>query len=152
MFPELQYHCVGLPTEQDQFLEIAKALSVEGHVTFHGRVEDEHLKHLILDCDLFVMLSHMTTTGDVEGFGIAILEANALGLPAIGSLGCGIEDAIAEGQSGRLIEPADSKAFIEAISTILSDYECYRAEAKAWAAKHDWSKIVEDYVIAIKSL
>ena len=37
--------------------------------------------------DIFIMMSEMTESGDVEGFGIAIIEANSLGLPSIGTLG-----------------------------------------------------------------
>ena len=47
-----------------------------------------------LASDVFVMLSSPTSTGDVEGFGIAIIEANALSLPSIGAKDCGIEDAL----------------------------------------------------------
>ena len=52
-----------------------------------------------------------TDKGEGEGFGIALLEANALGIPTIGALGSGIEDAIADGVSGKLIENADIEGF-----------------------------------------
>jgi len=150
-YPNVHYHCVGIPTEAEAFLKTAALLGVEPHITFHGSVSDLVLKQILLQTDVFVMLSTESTTGDVEGFGIAILEANAMGVPAIGSKGCGIDDAISEGQSGKLIDPTNANAFIDALTAILSDYERYRAEAKAWAAQHDWSKIVKRYVEVIES-
>ena len=53
--------------------------------------------------DIFVMLSEETTTGDVEGFGIAVIEANALGIPTIGTMGSGLEDAISDKITGFLV-------------------------------------------------
>ena len=37
---------------------------------------------VIYDSNIFIMLSNNLISGDVEGFGIAILEANYFGLPA----------------------------------------------------------------------
>ena len=127
----------------------AQALGVDHHITFHGKVEELQLKSLLLGCDLFVMLSGTTSSGDVEGFGIAILEANALGIPAIGALGCGIEDAIQQGKSGYLIDAKDSKAFLKAIETLLKDKESFAKQAKDWAKQHDWNIVGERYVEVI---
>src|SRR5690606_11393034 len=110
-YPEIHYHCIGIPTEAADFFEQAKVLGVDQQVTFHGAVDDQTLKEMLLATEVFVMLSTESPTGDVEGFGIAILEANALGIPAIGSKGCGIEDAIQEGISGFLVATQDAVAF-----------------------------------------
>ena len=64
-FPELQYHCVGIPTEAAVFLEKAKSLGVAKHITFHGSVTDAILKQTLLQTDVFVMLSTESKTGDV---------------------------------------------------------------------------------------
>jgi phosphatidylinositol alpha-1,6-mannosyltransferase len=92
------------------------------------------------------MLSSATATGDVEGFGIAILEANALGVPAIGSLGCGIEDAIHDGKSGLLVQHDDAKAFIVALQQLLDHKVEFSKEAKDWAQLHDWRVIIDRYL------
>lgn len=149
-FPELQYHCVGIPTEAERFLTIAKALKVDSHVTFHGKVDAAYLRQLIQASDVFVMLSSATTTGDVEGFGIAILEANAMGVPAIGALGCGIEDAIHEGKSGFLVQYDDAHAFTKALQQLLDHKTEFSKQAKAWAHGHDWNLIIKKYVEVIE--
>ena len=145
-FPKLHYHCVGIPTEAERFLTLAKALKVDTYVTFHGRVDQEHLQQVLSASDVFVMLSRATTTGDVEGFGIAILEANALGVPAIGAKGSGIEDAIQQGVTGFLIDPNDAQAFETALKQLLAHKEDFSKQAKAWAQAHDWKLIIERYV------
>jgi len=145
-YPNLQYHCVGIPTEKEYFLSEAKRLEVDKHIIFYGRVSVEKLQQLLMISDICVMLSGETKTGDVEGFGIAILEANALGIPAIGSKNCGIEDAISENNSGILISNTSSEEFINAIDKISSNYAHFSLESKKWAAQHTWDIIIKKYL------
>lgn len=145
-YPEIHYHCVGIPTQKEEFISIALKLKVETHITFHGKVSDSHLQELLQSSDVFVMLSNPTQTGDVEGFGIAIIEANALGLPSIGSINCGIEDAISNKKSGILVTYNDSEVFLKALNEILSKYENYKFEAKQWAKQHTWETIIKQYI------
>ncbi|PYE82124.1 phosphatidylinositol alpha-1,6-mannosyltransferase [Winogradskyella epiphytica] len=144
-FPELHYHCVGIPTEADDFMVIAQSLGVEDYITFHGSVSEERLKQVLQATDIFVMLSSESRSGDVEGFGIAILEANAMGVPAIGSKGCGIEDAVLDGASGFLISNESDIEFKNAINRIMASPINFKQEALKWANQHSWSTIIKRY-------
>lgn len=145
-FPEIHYHMVGIPTCENEFTIEAQKLGVEKHITFHGILSDEALKGCLEESTIFVMLSSETASGSIEGFGIAVLEANYLGIPAIGSKGCGIEDAVLEGKSGHLIAYQDTEAFIQAIKNIQEQEEAYRKEAIKWGDQHRWSKIIHEYL------
>lgn len=149
--PNIHYHCVGLPTQKLEFLKEAKRLNVDNNLSFHGRIKHEDLINFYRDSDVFVMLSSPTKTGDVEGFGIAILEANYFGLPAIGSTNCGIEDAINNYRSGILVDPNDTQAFVKALNEVLSNKEAYKKEAENWASNHTWELIIETYKKEIMS-
>jgi phosphatidylinositol alpha-1,6-mannosyltransferase len=149
-FPELHYHCVGIPMEADAFMSVARSLNVDTHVTFHGSVHDAKLKDVLDATTIFVMLSTESVTGDVEGFGIAILEANAMGIPAIGAIGCGIEDAINKGKSGLLVSVNDTNAFVEGVSHIIENTSEFKKESKKWAEQHDWSHIIKRYIALLK--
>ena len=85
-------------------------------------------------------------TGDIEGFGIAIIEANYFGLPAIGAKDCGIEDAIDDTKSGRLIAFDAIDEFKLAIKDILANYDTYKKHAKEWALQHSWDLIIKWYI------
>lgn len=150
-YPDLQYHCIGIPTETSAFLEQAKFLGVCKHVIFHGAVSNSDLKSMILATDVFVMLSTESPTGDVEGFGIAILEANAMGIPSIGSKNCGIEDAILDGKSGILVSRESVSEFEDALKCILENPDVYKKEATTWANLHSWDKIIERYIKVIEA-
>lgn len=148
-YPDLKYHVVGIPTEMETLKNLALNLGVEGAVVFHGKVSDAEKVVLLMNADIFVMLSETTNTGDAEGFGIAILEANSLGIPAIGAKGCGIEDAINEGVSGKLISNNDPKQFLMALEEILNNYEAYSKGAKQWSKNFSWNKVIKMYISII---
>ena len=83
---------------------ITAHLELTGHVHLLGHVDDEEL-----DCAYFASQVHVFPVlqqhNDVEGFGMVAMEAAAHGLPTIGFAVGGVPDAVAEGISGRLIEP-----------------------------------------------
>src|SRR5690606_33958529 len=136
-FPELHYHCIGLAKASEALVDTARHLGVDSHLTLHGAVAHPVLLSLLSQADLVVMLSTESPDGDVEGFCIALLEANALGIPVIGARNCGIEDAIQDGVSGLLIDAHDAQAFARAIATLLADYARFSEGARQWAKSHD---------------
>ena len=148
-YPNIHYHCVGIKGEFEVFLVEAKRIGVDKHITFHGILNDDDLKRVLLATDVFVMLSQESVTGDVEGFGIAILEANAIGIPAIGAKNCGIEDAIDNGITGFLIEGNDSKALKNSLDNILENKLVFQENSREWAKQHDWSQLIKRYIALI---
>ena len=56
-----------------------------------------------------------------EGFGSVLIEAAAIGLPAIASNIYGISDAVVDGETGILHEPKNFKEIKKAIITLSSD-------------------------------
>ncbi|WP_460219692.1 glycosyltransferase family 4 protein [Psychroserpens sp. MEBiC05023] len=148
-YPEVHYHCVGLLGTMDDCLAEAKRLNVASHITFHGVLSNEDLKNVLANTNVFVMLSQESPTGDVEGFGIAILEANAIGIPAIGSVNCGIEDAIDNGVTGFLIDSQNQEDFKTSIDQILDNQHVFENNALEWAKQHDWNEIIKRYITLI---
>lgn len=146
VFPNLHYHCIGIHAEGQFVTEMTKVLEVENHVSFHGVIENDILKGYLAQSDVFAMLSKPGIKGDVEGFGIAILEANTMGIPAIGAFGSGVEEAIEVGQSGAIVPLGDSKAFVAAVREILNNKAHYKEGAENWAKAHDWDIIIKKYM------
>jgi glycosyltransferase involved in cell wall biosynthesis len=56
-----------------------------------------------------------------EAYGMALLEAAAAGLPAIAGRERGVPEIIAEGETGRLVEPRRPEAFAAALVALLDD-------------------------------
>lgn len=150
-FPGIHYHIVGLPTCKDEFFELAGNLKVSDHVTFHGRLAGrEQLAGMYKSADCFIILSENQKDGDVEGFGIVVLEANYFGLPAIGALGCGISDAIENDKNGILVDGDDASRIGDALERILNSKDKFSGGAREWARSHDWTVIGECFVEALR--
>lgn len=143
-YPALHYHIVGLPAGQEELMELATRLGVAEYVTIHGTLSQHNLKRAFKSADIFCMLSEQTSAGDVEGFGIAILEANINGLPAIGSNHGGIPDAIKNGFNGYVINAYSADELQTAVDKILSsDRIQLRHNSVSWAMAHNWSVLVK---------
>jgi glycosyltransferase involved in cell wall biosynthesis len=83
-----------------------------------------------------------------EGLGIVLLEAQALGVPVIGTDVGGIPDVIAHETTGLLVPPSDAKALAAAIVRVLAEpgLGARLAEgASGRLAAFDWDKIAERY-------
>ena len=150
-FPEIHYHCIGIPTEKDKFTKLAVSLNVLDNITFHGVLSELEKSIILNDCSIFCMLSSVLKNGDVEGFGIAVLEANNVGIPAVGSNDSGIADAINNHYSGILIDPNDELQLVEALEEILNNYANYAKNAREWSKKFHWDTIITQYEKALNS-
>ncbi|HCM76556.1 MAG TPA: glycosyltransferase [Cytophagales bacterium] len=150
--PGVCYHMVGISPEKNKLMAQILASDLQNHVRFHGVLSDQNLSSLLNRTDIFFMLSENRSDGDVEGFGIALIEANYFGVPTIGSLGCGIEQAIKDGYNGKLVPFNDPTKIAAAIDEILANYEAYSINSRAWSQDHFWSSIINRYLKVLSSL
>jgi glycosyltransferase involved in cell wall biosynthesis len=78
-----------------------------------------------------------------EAFGMALLEAQASGVPVVAGSGAGIREIVVPGMTGLLVPPGDATAFAEAVRSLVVDPERRAVFAEAAqqrvAAEHDLS-------------
>lgn len=148
--PQIHYHIIGIPTEMNSFTELAKKLDVLENISFHTSIPDSQKDAILKQAKVFFMLSDNLKNGDVEGFGIAVLEANALKIPAIGSKNTGIADAIKDNFSGKLVNPHDVNEISNAFDEIMSNYETYSKNASKWSGQFLWDSIIKQYLEIIE--
>jgi len=146
----IEYHIIGIPTELANLNATVQSLGVSKNVIVHGVVSEADKVSILRKMDIFIMLSENLENGDVEGFGIAIIEANLLGIPAIGSKGTGVEQAIDEGNSGVLVNAYNPEEIGNAIIQIRNSYNKFSESSIKWAQKHDWSYIGDAYAAIMK--
>jgi glycosyltransferase involved in cell wall biosynthesis len=118
---------------------------------FHGFVSMEKKINLLQSAWVFIAPSR------VEGWGIAVLEANACGTPAVGSDVNGLRDSIRDGESGLLVDGSNPTEFAACINDLLSNTqkrETFEANARSWAEQHSWEQTVdqlEELFISVSS-
>jgi phosphatidyl-myo-inositol dimannoside synthase len=115
---------------------------------------DAHARELLLNtCDIFVQ-PNIRVPGDMEGFGISVIEAVSCELPVVASRLEGLQDAIADRESGYLVEPENPQAFKDIIQTLLSDdakRQSFGQHARRYIVTHfDWSVISQKYLETLK--
>lgn len=152
-FPDVHYHMVGLPTNQQEIESLADELGVLAYITIHGRLPlKQDLFDVYKQADCFMILSENQDDGDVEGFGIVILEANYFGIPAIGAIGSGIEDAINDDYNGYLVDGNDGSQITNRLQSVLKNMSRLNEGAVDWAKQHDWNNIGQLYITELENI
>ena len=94
-----------------------RAHRLEGRIIVLGRVSDTTRTLLYHSADMFIM-PNIERPNDVEGFGIAAIEAGICGLPVVASNLQGLRDAVSDGKTGYLVTPGDPRGFIDCIMSM----------------------------------
>ncbi|MDW8248418.1 MAG: glycosyltransferase family 4 protein [Myxococcales bacterium] len=117
---DLLYIVAGDGPDRGRLEGLVARLGLEKNVRFLGTVSEETLLDLYRLANVFVMMSR-SEGFDVEGFGVALLEANACGKAVIGAREGGIPDAIEDEVTGLLVPPRDEHALAAALGRLLND-------------------------------
>ena len=114
----------------EELVEQRDRLGLKDHVEFHGAVSRDEVRTLLADSSVFVLPCRVGTTGDRDGFPIAILEAMAVGVPVVTTPVGGIPEGIVDGESGLLVPPRDPSALAAALQKLLCDPQLRQDLAK----------------------
>lgn len=118
--PDVRYLIVGTGPEESNLKRMTEDLGLREHVVFTGFVPESDLPKYYNACDVFIM-ANREINGDIEGFGIVFLEANACCKPVIGGKSGGTMDAIENGKTGFLVNPLNVEEISNALITLLTD-------------------------------
>ena len=137
-FPNIRYFIIGQGPEKQRLQLLAEHLQVSNHCIFTGRVSEAQLHKYYQLADCFIMPG-LQIGSEVEGFGIAFIEASAHGLPVIGSDIGGCGDAIKDSITGYLIAPDNDEALYKKTLKLLTDTNLRHKMGRAghqWVASH----------------
>ncbi|PWB67736.1 MAG: hypothetical protein C3F15_17480 [Holophagae bacterium] len=77
-------------------------------------------------------------TGQVEAFGVAVVEAMACGMPVVGTRSGGIVETVIDGVTGLLVEPGDEEGQAAALLRLAADVGLRREMgAEGWRRARD---------------
>jgi len=89
---------------------LAGELGLDGKVEFMGPRPPIEVAQALREARCFVQHSLIAPSGDSEGTPVAIIEAQAAGLPVVSTRHAGIPDVVVEGKTGFLVEEQDVEA------------------------------------------
>ena len=139
--------------ERDNIEAAIEAAGLGNRVCRLGRISEEDLIELYRRGQLFVM-PNIVVPGDMEGFGIVMLEAGACGLPTLAADLEGIADVIEDGVNGWFAPSEDADAFATRIRALLEDPDEVHAASERTAEyvknTFTWDKTAERYLDALR--
>lgn len=151
--PDLVYHIVGAGSKayEESLKALVASLNLEENVKFRGEQTGQQLIDILRNSDLYVH-TPASASWNFEGFGIVYLEANACGLPVVGSESGGVSAAIQHGYNGYIVPERDSEALSGLLLKLLNQRitDDIRASCIEHAKKHDWSNIAEKFISLYK--
>lgn len=153
--PDVLYLVAGDGPERRKIESVVRARGLSERVRLLGGISDLELEHLYRGADLF-MMPNVPVPGDMEGFGLVMVEAGSCGVPVIASRLEGIADVVTEGENGHLVETGDVEGFRDAILHYYGAPEVL-AEASLRARLHTvarfgWSGVTDRYIEVMEGL
>jgi phosphatidylinositol alpha-1,6-mannosyltransferase len=154
LLPEdVHYFVAGEGPEAPRIRRVAEEAGVDARVALLGAVSEADLESVYRGADLFVM-PNIQVPGDMEGFGLVLLEAGMCGLPAVAARLEGIEDVVREGENGNLVTSGNAAEFRDAILRYRNDPDALLAAsaraAEVVAREFSWNSVTERYIEAIQ--
>jgi len=113
---------VGHGPEEDAVRELADRMGIAGDVRFAGEEPDvaRHLRGAGL----------LLSTSEFEGFGLAVLEAMACGVPVVATDSGGVREVVSDA-CARIVPVGDAEGLAEAAVEILRDRDLGRSLGEA---------------------
>lgn len=154
--PTAVYIIGGTGPCEKELKELASQMNLENKVIFTGFIPDEELPLYYNLCDVFLLLTReIKRKGNVEGFGMVFIEANACGKPVIGGRTGGTLDAIVDGRTGFLVDPLNLEEISEKLIELLTNDDLAKTlgeEGRKRAVKDFyWQKISKEFWKLINS-
>ncbi len=150
--PNLVYVLAGAGDDKGYYRQLAKKNGVQEHVKFIGKVADQDLPPLYNCCDVFIMCSREKREirrNIVEGFGIVFLEASSAAKPVIGGNSGGVSEAVKDGFTGILVDPANISDIADAVVSLMTDSvlaQQYGRNGRAWVEKEmNWKRASKEF-------
>ncbi|MDB5064447.1 MAG: hypothetical protein JWM18_881 [Chloroflexi bacterium] len=135
-WPDLRVEIVGDGPERGRLEALIRRLALEETVTLRGYVSRDRLNAVLRSAWISVNAS------DGEGWGLSVIEANALGRPVVARRVPGLRDSIVDGVTGWLYDGhGDLAVAIDRGLRVTAHQDTAAALAercRSWAAQFSW--------------
>ncbi len=139
--PSARLHLVGEGNFEEECKALVKTQKLDDSVYFHGWMELCQIKQIVSQCRFGVFPSR------IESFGLAMAEAQAVGMPIIAARAGALPEFIEDKVNGILIPPNNAPALAQAMIAALDDPESMEPlgeKAKTLAQERfNWKKTAE---------
>ncbi len=121
-------------------------------VTVHRRLTQNDIRAELGQAQIYLHGSVTLDNGHAEAFGIANLEAQAVGTPVVAFRSGGVGEAVEDGRTGLLADERDVAGMADALGSLLGDpdrWNAFHRRAPAWVQERfdivRQTALLEDY-------
>jgi phosphatidyl-myo-inositol dimannoside synthase len=148
------YLVAGRGRDMPALQQEAASLGLDRVVRWLGYVPEADLPDLYRSADLFALCTREERDEpDVEGFGLAFLEAQACGIPVVGTRTGGIADAVQDGRGGWLIGQDDVGGLEKILASVAVDPEGIRDMGRVARQRIEseatWDHYIDRFIAAL---
>ena len=147
-FPDVELIVIGRGADRKRLEQVAAETGVAARTRFAGFVSDEERDALLAETRVSVCPSPK------EGWGLTVIESNALGTPVVATDAPGLRDSVEHGRTGFLFPNGDIDALADCIGRLLGD-DALAAEmsaaAVAWSLHFDWDRAADEMADALET-
>ncbi|MEM6615069.1 MAG: glycosyltransferase [Pseudomonadota bacterium] len=119
--PDSVLHIIGDGPLWDRCIKEIDRLVLNGRVHLHGAQNPDFVRQKLREAEIFVQHSITAKDGDMESFGVSLIEAMASFVPVVATNHNGFSDTVSNGNTGILVDEHDIDSMADAISALLSD-------------------------------
>jgi len=134
-FPDARILVIGRGGAQARLEALARDLGLADRTRFTGFVTDEERTALLAETRVCVCPS------EKEGWGLTVIEANAVGTPVVARDAPGLRESVRHGDTGYLVPAPSPEQFAHRIGQLLEDDALstrMSRDALAWSKRFDW--------------
>jgi glycosyltransferase involved in cell wall biosynthesis len=137
----------GTGSDLNNLKKLTKKKGLQNWIEFSGYITESEKAKLLGSAWIFI------TTPFKEGWGITVIEANAMGTPAIGSDVPGLRDSIKNNETGILVSPDNPVKLAEEVYSLIMNKEKLKnlsEAAKNWSHQFNWDNSAEHFLQKVK--
>lgn len=143
-YPNLRLLLVGPKEDEGNSISKQTQIEIENNPAIIATGLQNNIPAFLSITNLFVFPSYR------EGFGLSLMEAEAMGIPSISSDIIGCNEVIENGITGILIPPHSSNAIVESVEKLYNDKELYlKMKSKcriSMIEKYECKKLLKMYI------
>lgn len=142
-FPKIKLVIGGKGDYKEELIKLTSKLNLQNNIEFLGFLSEEKKAKLLAEAWIFI------TMAEKEGWGITVIEANAVKTPVIGSNVAGLKDSIRDNETGYLVPLNEQAGLVNKIRHLLNNKdELQRLSTNAlkWSKEFTWEKSCEYFL------
>jgi glycosyltransferase involved in cell wall biosynthesis len=146
-YPDIELHIGGTGDHVDELKKYVTSKGISDSVKFLGFLSETEKAELLGRAWVFITMAMK------EGWGITVIEANAMSTPVIGSNVPGLQDSIRNGETGFLVEMNDNEKLVSKISELIENNEMrnqFSINAKKWSENFTWETSAKHFITKVK--